>query len=374
MRIITFTIEERSLSGGLRENGIFWFHPTYGGAKEAFYNKDGNFAARLEAAANKLPKDKKATFKEAANKRFAQLTNRSRKTPMIGWALLILAALVLIWVVVANNNKTQVTIPGTKTEETAAVCSGSWVMKDETSDPAINPDGNWFVKGYKDVYKAKSDADASKLAFNWLERVKKAPNLLVGAASSFGIAVDKTALVNENNCATDKAVQLTAELSLTLAKSRITLDNAPANGYNSGVQNGAVVWETNPGVNGDRRAIHIVLPNGKEIWILGVCGNVVTPGKPPVTQLEAKDPSKDPSVRGNSPDGSGKNQDQSSGKFTTPAEVTQPPAAPRVNPTPPTVTLVPVGSTPDQTPAPAIEPSAPTPDAPATGTVTAPGM
>jgi len=98
-----------------------------------------------------------------------------------------------------------------------------------------------------------------------------------------------------------------------------------------------------------------------------------TTGTPP-NCLEAKIPSQDPAPRGNAPVGGGTNADPGPGVYVPPAQMVQPPAAPRVNPAPPAPAPAVVVPVPDPAPAPAPEPAAPAPAAPATGTSCAPGI
>jgi hypothetical protein len=91
-----------------------------------------------------------------------------------------------------------------------------------------------------------------------------------------------------------------------------------------------------------------------------------------------KDPSKDPAAQGNAPVGGGQNIDPGPGTFIPADQMQQPPSTTRVNPPAPTTSntteSIPVGSTPDNTPAPAPETAPTTPDAPATGVVSVPGV
>jgi hypothetical protein len=100
--------------------------------------------------------------------------------------------------------------------------------------------------------------------------------------------------------------------------------------------------------------------------------NLIPPPPPPCT---IDKPCKDsPSTDPNAPDGGGPNADPGSGDYTPPLE--QPPATPRVDPTPAPPAPGP-GPTPDPEPAPDPEPEAPTPDDPVNpdeGNGCAPGL
>jgi len=166
--------------------------------------------------------------------------------------------------------------------------------------------------------------------------------------------------------------------------------DAPATGYNSGVNsNGTYQVYATPGVTGNRKAIKVTLANGSVVWIMVRCGNVVystpPPGVPTTTPptttppttpptLEKKVPSQDPAAQGNAPVGGGKNIDPGPGVYVPPAQMSQPPAAPRVNPAPPVVKAPPIGSIPDPVQPPPPQTAAPAPAAPASQCAVVPGL
>jgi len=262
----------------------------------------------------------------------------------------------------------------------------------------------WFGEGIASIRDAQTNEQAVAAASDWLEEIRTDPILFeAGAEALLKNDIDPATLFS-NRCATDAAVKLELSVLTTLAESKIVPDDAPANGYNTGVENGVVVGSPTPGIGGDRKAIKITLPDGSEVWIMARCGNIVTPGpsvlppgttdNPPVCPynpnlppdspecLQPKVPSEDPAANGNAPEGGGLNEDPGPGTYIPPSEMEQPPATPRVNPpapapapsTPEAPAPAPVGSTPDPAPAPAPEPSAPTPEAPAEGCSPPPGM
>jgi len=260
--------------------------------------------------------------------------------------------------------------------------------------PSDYTNNRWFANGIAAIRDAKTNEEATEAAHVWLAEVRKDPNLLAGAAKYFlQRDVDKATL-STDGCATDKAVQLVTEIELTIGNAKsIVPDSAPATGYNSGVENGIVVGSSAAGINGDLKAIKITLSDGRVIWILARCGNIVTitppvvpPGKtdqppvvtPPVVTppptLEQKVPSRDPAAQGNAPVGGGKNIDPGPGTYVPPSQMSQPPAAPYTAPAAPKVTTPPVGSVPDPVTAPPRQTAAPAPTAPATGCIPAPGM
>lgn len=269
----------------------------------------------------------------------------------------------------------------------------TWPMK--AGDYTNN---RWFPDGAAKIQSATTKEEALAATQDWLEKVKTDPNLLVGAAKFFlNRDVDKASLVDAEGYATDKAVQLVAEIQLAIGTAKsVTPAEAPANGINSGVDNGSVVQASSAGIDGDRKAVQVVLQNGETIWIMARCGNPVTasdvglpkggtdnppakggpPTPPTPPTLEQKDPSQDPAPQGNAPEGGGQNIDPGAGEYVAPENMVQPTAEPYVAPPPPVSVepTIPEGSTPDVTPYPEPEPEAPTPEAPAEGEVKVPGM
>lgn len=174
--------------------------------------------------------------------------------------------------------KIQPPVPASTPAPTAAVTHSTWKMV--AGDYGNN---RWFADGVVEIKEAKTNAEAANAANVWLGKVKTDPNLLVGAAKYFlNRDVDKASLVTSDGWATDKAVQLVTELQILLSKSEIVASVAPVNGYNSGVENNTVVGASTAGVTGDTKAIRVTTTDGKDRWVMARCGNIVTPGKPPV--------------------------------------------------------------------------------------------
>lgn len=289
------------------------------------------------------------------------------------------------------NTETSKEVP----QEVVLTETGQKTWKMENSDYTNN---RWFADGISEIQNVSTKEEAVKATTVWLDRVKTDPNLLVGASKFFlKKDVDKNTLIDSNGYATDAAIQLTTELGLAIATAQsITPAEAPENGINSGVDNGNVVQATTAGIDGDRKAVQVVLQNGETIWIMARCGNPVTAGDiglpkggtdnptppaptptPPTPPTpEQKDPSKDPYPQGNAPEGGGLNEDPGPGDYVAPENMVQPPAEPYVAPAPPTPVepTIPEGSEPDDIMYPEPEKDAPTPEAPAEGEVRVPGM
>lgn len=204
-------------------------------------------------------------------------------------ALLIVVVIVVIIAscksqpaaVVVNETTTTAAKTTTAPETTATTTTAPTTWEMIVGDHGNN---RWFTDGIVEIKTAKTDADAVKAAFVWLDKIKRDPNLLV-AVSKYFLArdVDKASLVDENSWATDKAVQLVAELELVLGQAKVTVEKAPKNGYNTGVENDTVVVAKIAIISGDRTGIKIdiTLPDGKvvSIFVMARCGNIVTEDK-----------------------------------------------------------------------------------------------
>jgi hypothetical protein len=160
-----------------------------------------------------------------------------------------------------------------------------------------------FTGGFAAIYSAKTNEEATQATFLYTEYMKIDPNYLAGLGKSvLKRDVDKATLIDQNGYATDAAVQLVIEIQIVLAQSKMTVSNAPSDGYNSGAnKDGVIVGSANAGITGDLKAIQIELPDGTTIWILARCGNIVTIGKSPfppgdTDELHPKDPSQDVGV------------------------------------------------------------------------------
>ena len=229
-------------------------------------------------------------------------------------------------------------------------------------------DGPWVSGGIDRIKNAKNRKEAEKAAQVWVNLIKRDPNLLIGAYAYLipkGKSVKASALVDKKGWATVKAVQLVTEIRIALGRSRITPSLAPSNGVNSGVAGGRVVAAATGGISGDRRAILIVLPSGKKVWVMSRCGNPVTIGRP---YLAPKEWWRDPYPQGHAPIGGGENEDPGPGPYVPPEDMPSPPPTPYTPPPSPTATPT---ATPTPPPSPTTVPTvAPTPTPTQTATPT----
>lgn len=168
------------------------------------------------------------------------------------------------------------TATATPTEDNACA---TWRMKKST--PA---NGDWVTE-VPSIKSAQTKAEARAAANDWVDLVKKHPETLRGAAAYIlDERIKANVLVNDKGCASNRAEELVTEIKLALASSLITAGQAPADGRNSGAdpKDGSVYAYSFEGVDGDRKAIKIVLPDGRIVWVMARCGNPVVKTPPPV--------------------------------------------------------------------------------------------
>lgn len=198
-------------------------------------------------------------------------------------------------------------------DESEATCPNSWAM-----NKSLPANGDW-VPQVPSIKPGLSEAKARAAANDWIELTKKHPATLEAAAVALHVLpydhkVKQGDLVKDG-CATLKAKQLVKASLQTLAASKITSEDAPTDGTNSGTKDGDVSYYGESGVDGDRTAIKIDPPVGSTLWVMHRCGNVVTHNPPPPPKPECppnsdkpecltpKDPSKDVNVNPDVPDG-----------------------------------------------------------------------
>lgn len=245
---------------------------------------------------------------------------------------------------------------------TAISCPETWPVK------VLNHDQFRLVaEGIPSIKAAKTPAEAAKALLDYIDLVKSDPGVLAGVIkTSLHEDVLSDALVS-GDCMSPAAKVYVARLFMTAGASQVEPSNAPANGVNTGVQNGQVVSAVAPGVHGDTTAIKVTQPDGTQYWVLYRCGNIVaiipifTPGptdnngqvcesgpdkdQPVGTDgVCAKNPGQDPQSRGQVP-GQGTKNGPSTDNGT---EVSHPATPPRDS-----GNGVPPGTPPRATPSPA---------------------
>lgn len=178
-------------------------------------------------------------------------------------------------------------------------CADSWAVVQTN-----NENSRLVAEGIESIGDAESDEQAREAANEWFSIVKHDPELLAGNANAInGLAGRETNYVAadlydaESNCFNSQGEQVAGELEFLLASSVITPSEAPADGINTGVDaNGEVVQSATPGIEGNREAVLVTLPNGEKFWVMERCGNPVfeTPptnipegptDQPPVTTI-----------------------------------------------------------------------------------------
>jgi hypothetical protein len=219
---------------------------------------------------------------------------------------------------------------------------GSWKMQS-----LANNKNRWVEDGIVSIEDAKTKADATAAAQEWLDQIKLDPTLLAAAgAYLLRESINYNDLISNDGWATEKAVQLYYEMRLTLADSKNSPATVSPTMTNTAYTSGAVQNETNR-ITGDLKAIEITTKavQGKDsitIYILARCGNIVTEtivviNTPSSSSASSSSSSLTPcsALNDSGYTGGGKNSDPGTGVYTPPDQIEQPPTSSRVNPDPP---------------------------------------
>lgn len=229
----------------------------------------------------------------------------------------------------------------------------------------------WFADGVEEIRNATSPEEARDAVTVWLERVKTDPTLLSATAKDLlGQDIAKDTLFDSHSCATEAAVSLYSELLLAIGQATVTPEEVPTTATNSGVDNGEVVTNAQPGISGDRASVKVVLKDGTELWVLARCGNIAvknpTPDRPTGRTDEKPKPEPKPTPK---PTPSLNKKDPAKAKPApakhTPAPAPAATAAETKAPAGPTVTDDKGKTTPVKPANPTVKPPAPAPSVPA---------
>lgn len=337
----------------------------------------------------------------------------------VGRVIAVLGAVMLLaWGVASfNNGNHKVAAEHGATSTTATTTTipvscpyGEPVRPADNPQHRVNPNGYGATNG--EEAKAESIEEAKVNPQYVASYMMDYNRQIEGASKDY---IDATSLY-QNGCWTHEGLVLSAKVQglLETAESVVIRELTPeeaAKARNTGVVDGKVTKNANPGITGDLRVVVVKHRDGSMTVFLYRCKNLVasweipapvgptdeqpptttvpgtTPGTtpttaPPTTALVKKDPRQSSGSTGEAPVGGGKNQDPGTGSYTPPSDVQRPPAAPRQNPTPPTAppapstTKAPAPTTthvPPVSSTPPIEAADPAPEKPATGTSCAPG-
>jgi len=192
----------------------------------------------------------------------------SYKKYLIG-ALAVATAL-FIYHEASKNKPTAPVIP-----EQTPKCASTWEM------PGISHNNGDWVSGGIEIKKSGEKTDARDVLTNWFDQIDNDNATLDYFAESVHKAadkkivnIDKKQLINSEGCATDLAANEASYVKDKLKTADISYGVAPAQGRNSYINiKGEVVFSA---VTDKRDAIIIDFHNGNLLYILGVCGNVVT--------------------------------------------------------------------------------------------------
>ncbi len=198
------------------------------------------------------------------------------------WLGLALIVVLILWAIVALfSSSRKVTVDNDDSNKTivnSSTCA-TWVMEPMVADDSNN---RWFADGIAEISNAKTPEQAKAAFIVWKDKTKSHHNLLVAAGRALlptdESKFDESTISSDGNCANNITIQLVSQIELAVIgqSKSINVVNAPTNGYNTGVENGIVVGSATPGISGDRRAIQITFRDGRKVWIMGRCGNIVT--------------------------------------------------------------------------------------------------
>jgi hypothetical protein len=192
--------------------------------------------------------------------------------------------------------------------ERSSECDGGDELKSNTDCPArwrqvdVGHSYNRVIEDFKDRYEAfmlDRNPDKRQLMTFLLRETGKSAPVLAFWSSGLGLYDDPNDYepLLQDDCLSSEGQDLWYMLkgALSSNETEITVDEAPANGTNSGYENGQFGTAHSPGISGDRSAIQIMRPDGT-VWIMFRCGNMVW-YKPPV--LFPKVATDDPYAQGN---------------------------------------------------------------------------
>lgn len=195
--------------------------------------------------------------------------NNSYKKYLLG--VIAVAAALFVYHEVSKNKPTTPINP-----ELAPKCASTWEM------PGISHNnGEWIAGGVPEIKKTGEKTDARAVITNWFDQIDNDNTTLDYFAESVHYAadknivtIDKNQLVNSDGCATEIAVNESDYIKNKLKSADIHYGLAPITGKNSFIDIRGTV-ETSA-VTSDREAIVIDFHNGNVLYVLGICGNVVT--------------------------------------------------------------------------------------------------
>lgn len=340
------------------------------------------------------------------------MTTREKKQGGIIISLVLIALIAVGFTLLPSNDTT-----ASAKNEQAPSTTVDDACKDKYVQEQSKNEENRVIDDFSARYaQAAADSDNQSDAQRDLLIEESAKNAQVLAiwSHTFGLYEDpnKWDQLVKDGCLSEEGVTLHNQFEGMLSAKGTTFKEAeaPANGHNSGVNDGQYGVANDQGIYGDRKAIMVTLKDGSVAYIMVRCGNPVFPSPPPgipdvptdnppppenppenppvcppdmphgTPPLCKDSPSRDPYSQGNAPTGGGPNADRGPGLYIPPNEMEKPGSQPRPNP--PAPKPAPGsgnggGSKPKPEPTfdhPDPEPAAPKPSDPETGCTPIPGV
>ena len=166
------------------------------------------------------------------------------------------------------------------TQEQNSRCAQTWEMTGFGHN-----NGDWIENGVNEIKKGDEKQAPREVLSDWLTKVAGDNTTLDylsesihKAADNEIIAIDAGQLVSNEGCATDSAVNEVEYIKNKLNSADISYGLAPTSGINTYVdEHNEIQNSTVP--TDEREAIVIDLRNGNYLYVLGVCGNLVSTEK-----------------------------------------------------------------------------------------------
>lgn len=185
----------------------------------------------------------------------------------------LIGAAIVISVMISSPGQKEAAIPTPTPTPSSSVVHDTWKME------GISTDTSWVTGGIKEIYSAKTPADAEKAVKAWVDRIKCDPVALVGAVQYLlQTGVSRDILVDNDGWATSTAVSWVVAIQAKLGEAIATIGNVPNGWTNSGTWNGIIVPTSV--IDKPLKAIILKFKDGTEMAIIGLCGNIATPNKP----------------------------------------------------------------------------------------------
>lgn len=211
---------------------------------------------------------------ELLTKKVETTPEKNKSFKYVVGAVAVFAALFAYHEAFKSKPNNQITDP--TPYEQPQKCAQTWEM------PGISHNnGDWIEGGVSEIEKTGEKTDAREVLTNWFDQIDNDSTTLDYMAESVHkaadkniVAIDKKELINSDGCATDLAVNEANYVKDKLKSADISYGLAPTVGRNTFIDSRGEI--ENSVVTDERQSIVIDFHNGNFLYVLGVCGNIVT--------------------------------------------------------------------------------------------------